>query len=74
MAAMSQVAARTLPDGYAYEWSGLLVPGTEEPAGRAPVLLALALLFGYLFLVGQYESWTIPLSVIISISVAVLGP
>lgn len=37
------------------------------------MLLALALLFGYLFLVAQYESWTIPLSVLISISVAALG-
>jgi multidrug efflux pump subunit AcrB len=69
---MSQVAARTLPDGYGYEWSGLSFQ-EQKSSGQAPVLLALALLFGYLFLVGQYESWTIPLSVIISISVAVAG-
>jgi multidrug efflux pump subunit AcrB len=72
MATMSQVAARTLPDGYGYEWSGLSFQ-EQKSSGQAPVLLALALLFGYLFLVGQYESWTIPLSVIISISVAVAG-
>ncbi len=72
MATMSQVAARTLPDGYGYEWSGLSFQ-EQKSSGQGPVLLALALLFGYLFLVGQYESWTIPLSVIISIAVAVAG-
>ncbi|MCU0556723.1 MAG: multidrug efflux RND transporter permease subunit [Desulfobacterales bacterium] len=72
MAAMSRVAGATLPDDYAYEWSGLSFQ-EQKAGGQAPVLLALALLFGYLFLVAQYESWTIPLSVIISISVAVLG-
>jgi hydrophobe/amphiphile efflux-1 (HAE1) family protein len=72
MAAMTRVAAQTLPEGYAYEWSGLSYQ-EQKSGGQAPILLALALLFGYLFLVGQYESWTIPLSVIISISVATLG-
>jgi hydrophobe/amphiphile efflux-1 (HAE1) family protein len=72
MAAMARVADKTLPDGYAYEWSGL---SYQEQAirGQAPILLALALLFGYLFLVAQYESWTIPLTIIVSISVATLG-
>jgi hydrophobe/amphiphile efflux-1 (HAE1) family protein len=72
MAAMSRVAAETLPENYAYEWSGLSFQ-EQQAGGQAPVLLALALLFGYLFLVAQYESWTIPLPVIISISVATLG-
>lgn len=72
MAAMARVAEKTLPDGYAYEWSGL---SYQEKAirGQAPILIALALLFGYLFLVAQYESWTIPLTIIVSISVATLG-
>jgi multidrug efflux pump subunit AcrB len=72
IATMAQVAAKTLPDGYGYEWSGLSFQ-EQKSSGQAPVLLALALLFGYLFLVGQYESWTIPLPVIISISVAAAG-
>lgn len=72
MAAMSRVAAATLPDDYAYEWSGLSFQ-EQQAGGKAPILLALALLFGFLFLVAQYESWTIPLPVIISISVATLG-
>lgn len=72
IAAMAAIADKTLPDGYAYEWSGL---SYQELAirGQAPMLLMLAFLFGYLFLVAQYESWTMPLAIIISISVAILG-
>ncbi|MCF8043985.1 MAG: multidrug efflux RND transporter permease subunit [Desulfarculaceae bacterium] len=72
MEAMEQVAERTLPQDYAYEWSGLSYQ-ERASSGQAPFLLALAFLFGYLFLVAQYESWTIPLAVITSISVASLG-
>ena len=72
MAAMAKVAAKTLPEDFGYEWSALSYQ-EQKSGGQAPMLLALALLFGYLFLVAQYESWTIPLSVLISISVASLG-
>ena len=72
MAAMARVAAATLPEGYAFEWSGLSFQ-EQTSGGQGPLLLGLALLFGFLFLVGQYESWSIPMPVIISISVASLG-
>jgi hydrophobe/amphiphile efflux-1 (HAE1) family protein len=72
MAAMARIAAETLPEGYAYEWSGLSFQ-EQTSGGQGPLLLGLALLFGFLFLVAQYESWSIPLPVIISISVATLG-
>ncbi|MBR9981034.1 MAG: efflux RND transporter permease subunit, partial [Desulfatitalea sp.] len=72
MAAMAEVAARTLPEGYAYQWSSLSFQ-EQQTGGQGPLLLGLALIFGYLFLVGKYESWTIPLAVIVSISVATLG-
>jgi hydrophobe/amphiphile efflux-1 (HAE1) family protein len=72
MAAMARVAAQTLPDGYAYEWSSLSYQ-EQQTGGQGALLLALALVFGYLFLVGKYESWTIPMAVIVSISVATLG-
>jgi len=45
----------------------------RKAGGKVHYLFALALLFGYLFLVGQYESWNIPLSIILSIPVASLG-
>ena len=72
MDAMAQMAAKTLPEGFGYEWSALSYQ-EKKSGGQAPLLLALALMFAYLFLVAQYESWTIPLSVLISISVATLG-
>jgi hydrophobe/amphiphile efflux-1 (HAE1) family protein len=72
MAAVERVAAQTLPQGYGFEWTGLSYQ-EKQSGGEAPILIALALVFGYLFLVAQYESWTIPLPVILSISVAALG-
>ena len=63
---------RTLPEGYGYEWSGITYQ-EQKNAGTTAPLLALAVLFGYLFLVAQYESWTIPLPVMLSIFVAVFG-
>jgi hydrophobe/amphiphile efflux-1 (HAE1) family protein len=72
MNALEKVAEKTLPQGYAYDWTALSYQ-EKKSGGQASFLIALALLFGYLFLVAQYESWTIPLAVILSISVAVLG-
>ncbi|HSH68512.1 MAG TPA: efflux RND transporter permease subunit, partial [Deferrisomatales bacterium] len=72
MVAMEQLAAKTLPPSFGYEWSALSYQ-EREAGGQVVWLFALALLFAYLFLVGQYESWNIPLSIIISIPVATLG-
>ena len=70
--AMAEVAAKTLPPGYGFEWSGISLQQIAT-AGQAPYVFSLALLFSYLFLVAQYESWTIPLAVMISVSIAGLG-
>jgi hydrophobe/amphiphile efflux-1 (HAE1) family protein len=72
MAAMERLAARVLPQGYAYDWSSMSFQ-ERKAGGKVSLLFALALLFGYLFLVGQYESWTIPLPIIIYVPVATLG-
>ena len=72
MAAMESLAASTLPDGYAFDWSSMSFQ-ERKAGGKVAVLFALALLFCYLFLVGQYESWNIPMSIILSIPVAGLG-
>ncbi|MGD9211154.1 MAG: efflux RND transporter permease subunit, partial [Desulfobacteraceae bacterium] len=69
---LEDIAAKTLPKGYGFEWSGMSYQ-ERQIGGEAAILLILALFFGYLFLVGLYESWTIPLPVILSIAVAVLG-
>jgi hydrophobe/amphiphile efflux-1 (HAE1) family protein len=61
-----------LPEGYGYSWAALSFQEARN-AGAAGPLIVLAILFGYLFLVAQYESWTIPLPVMLSIFIAVLG-
>ncbi len=72
MAEVKRLLAENLPDDYGYEWSGITYQ-EEKNAGTTAPLIALAIIFGYLFLVAQYESWTIPMPVMLSIFVAVLG-
>jgi hydrophobe/amphiphile efflux-1 (HAE1) family protein len=72
IAAMDRLAAKVLPKGYGYDWSSLSFQ-ERKAGGKVSTLFALALLFGYLFLVGQYESWTIPLPIIVYVPVATLG-
>ena len=69
---MEEIADKTLPDGYGFEWTGTSLQ-EKEAGGLVIYIFALALTFAYLFLVAQYESWTIPLSVILSIVVAAFG-
>ncbi len=61
-----------LPKGYAYEWSGASYQ-EKQSSGQLSILIVLALVFAYLFLVAQYESWSIPLSVMMSVVVALAG-
>ncbi len=72
IAAMADVSAHTLPAGYAYEWTGTAYQEVAA-AGQTGTILALAVLFAYLFLVGLYESWVIPIPVLLSVAVGVLG-
>ena len=72
MAAMERLAAKVLPAGYGYDWSSMSFQELKA-GGKVSILFGLALLFGYLFLVGQYESWIIPLPIIIYVPVATLG-
>ncbi len=64
--------AKSLPEGYGYEWSGMTYQ-EQQSSGQIILLLAISLLFGYLFLVAQYESWTVPVPVMLSLPVAMLG-
>jgi hydrophobic/amphiphilic exporter-1 (mainly G- bacteria), HAE1 family len=70
--AMGEVASRTLPAGYGFEWSGISLQEVQA-AGQTPIVLGLAVLFAYLFLVALYESWSIPVSVLLSVSVGLAG-
>ncbi|CAH2603979.1 multidrug efflux pump RND permease AcrB [Rhodovastum atsumiense] len=70
--AMEAVAARTLPPGYRGAWTDTAFQ-ERRAGGQTGLILAFALLFAYLFLVGLYESWTIPVPVLLSVSVGILG-
>jgi hydrophobe/amphiphile efflux-1 (HAE1) family protein len=72
LAAMASLSARTLPPGYDFEWTGTAYQ-EQLASGQTGTILALAVLFAYLFLVALYESWVIPIPVLLSVSVGVLG-
>ena len=73
IAAIRRVADETLPQGYSYEFAGM----TREEAGKSPLALplifGLCLLFVYLVLSAQYESYILPLAVILSIPFGLMG-
>ena len=72
LAAMERISAATLPAGYSYEWTGTALQ-EKFASGKTPIVLGLAVLFAYLFLVALYESWNIPIPVLLSVTVGVLG-
>ena len=72
LAAMDDVSARVVAAGYGYEWTGTAYQEVAA-SGQTGMILALAILFAFLFLVGLYESWMIPVPVLLSVPVAVLG-
>jgi multidrug efflux pump subunit AcrB len=69
---MKLIETMPKPEGYVIEWGPVQLQERENE-GQLEILLLLALVFAYLFLVGQYESWTIPISVILSVMVALTG-
>src|SRR5258706_10264223 len=69
---MERISATTVPPGCGFEWTGTALQ-EQAAGGQPPIVLALALLFAYLFLVALYESWNIPVSVLLSVSVGILG-
>jgi hydrophobic/amphiphilic exporter-1 (mainly G- bacteria), HAE1 family len=72
LAAMERVSAATLPPGYSFEWTGTAFQ-EKAASGRTPIVLGLAILFAYLFLVALYESWNIPVPALLSVSVGIFG-
>jgi hydrophobe/amphiphile efflux-1 (HAE1) family protein len=70
--AMETLSDRTLPAGYSFEWTGTALQ-EKEAAGQTAIILGLAVLFAYLFLVALYESSVIPIPVLLSVSVGIVG-
>jgi hydrophobe/amphiphile efflux-1 (HAE1) family protein len=72
LSAMEQVAASTLPQGFAGAWTDTAFQ-EKRAEGKTAIILGFAVLFAFLFLVALYESWTIPVPVLLSVSVGLLG-
>jgi multidrug efflux pump subunit AcrB len=70
--ALEAVSAKTLPPGYAGEWTDTAFQ-EKRAEGKTAVILGFAILFAYLFLVALYESWTIPVPVLLSVAIGIIG-
>ena len=69
--AMEEVMA-DMPASVGYEWSGLTLQ-EKKSEGQAPVIFGMALVFVFLLLAAQYESWTLPFAVLLSVPTVILG-
>ena len=69
---VQEIVSKALPAGYQISWTDMSFQerGNE---GKIVILMGIALLMAYLFLVAQYESWTMPISVMLSVATATLG-
>ncbi|MCH5310875.1 MAG: efflux RND transporter permease subunit [Prevotella sp.] len=72
MAVLERIVNEHLPANISAEWSGLSYQ-EKHVSGQTGIVLALAFLFVFLFLAAQYESWTVPIAVILSLPVAGIG-
>ena len=72
MDALEKIVSEKLPPDIGVEWSGLSYQQKHE-SGNTGIVLGLALIFVFLFLAAQYESWSVPLAVILSLPIAGVG-
>ena len=72
MTAMEEVAKQVLPSDMTFDWSGTSAQ-EREASGQTAIIVAMALIFVYLFLVALYESYTIPIAVLLISPIAALG-
>lgn len=72
IAALEETAAKFLPEGYSYEFSGM--SNEEIKAGnKTSMIFAISLVFVFLFLAALYESWSVPFSVLFAVPIGALG-
>jgi HAE1 family hydrophobic/amphiphilic exporter-1 len=72
IAAMTEIARSSMPPSMSFEWTGVTYQQLAA-GGAAGFIFALAIIFVYLFLSAQYESWTLPFGIIFSVPIAILG-
>src|SRR5688572_19421612 len=71
LAAIEEVM-KTMPSEVGYEWSGLTLQ-EKKSEGEAPIIFGMAVLFVFLLLAAQYESWSLPFSVLLTTPTVILG-
>jgi HAE1 family hydrophobic/amphiphilic exporter-1/multidrug efflux pump len=69
---MEELSAQQLPQGYGYEWNGVAYQEKEAGGTQGPVF-GMAMVFVFLVLAAQYESWAVPFSVLLGLPIGVLG-
>jgi HAE1 family hydrophobic/amphiphilic exporter-1/multidrug efflux pump len=69
---MEGLAAKELPQGYGYEWTGVAFQEKEAGGTQGPIF-AMAMIFVFLVLAAQYESWAIPFSVLFGLPICIFG-
>jgi multidrug efflux pump len=72
LAAMEEIAREVLPDGYSYAWAGQAFE-EKKAGGTSTVAFAFGLIMVFLILAAQYEKWTLPMGVLLSVPFAILG-
>jgi HAE1 family hydrophobic/amphiphilic exporter-1 len=70
--ALQRVAAKVLPEGYGYDWSGLSLQEIKS-GNSSTYIFALSIVFVFLFLAALYESWAVPFSVLLAVPIGVFG-
>ena len=72
LAVMEEIAAQVMPQGYGYEWAGE-AREEKQAGGTSTVAFAFGLIFVFLILAAQYESWSLPVGVLMAVPFAILG-
>ena len=72
IAAMEDVARTTLPNNMGFEWTGIAFQ-EKLSGGQAPMVFALGMVFVFLILAAQYESWSVPFAVILAVPIGIFG-
>ncbi len=70
--AIEGISGTAIPQGFAVSWTGTTFQELQA-AGTTAIIFVLAVLFAYLFLVAQYESWSMPMAIILAVPVSLLG-
>ncbi len=69
---MDELAVNELPQGYGYEWTSIAYQEKEAGGSQGPIF-AMAMIFVFLVLAAQYESWAVPFSVLLGLPIGVCG-